>query len=302
MSKKHYPDFLLVGAARAGTTAIDRYLRQHPEIFLPRVKEPCFFAFAGMTTEYKRGKFSFAVTDSESYEKLFKDRKPNQLAGDLSTPYLFLYKQTQENIQRYHPDPKRLRIVILLRQPVDRAYSQYRWRLRDGREELSFAEAVAAEPIRKREGFSFDYLYLERSYYAAALQAYRDQFLHVHIIFYEDLRKDPLLVMQGLCRFLGVDPEFPFQAIGEVNGTWSPRYPWLSRLVTFEHPLKYRLLNRIPGHWRDSIRAGFTKINAVKHAEEQLDPEYRRQLTERFTKDILAVQSITGRNLASWLQ
>ena len=183
MSKKHYPDFLLVGAARAGTTAIDRYLRQHPEIFLPRVKEPCFFAFAGMTTEYKRGKFSFAVTDSESYEKLFKDRKPNQLAGDLSTPYLFLYKQTLENIQRYHPDPKRLRIVILLRQPVDRAYSQYRWRLRDGREELSFAEAVAAEPIRKREGFSFDYLYLERSYYAAALQAYRDQFLHVHIIF-----------------------------------------------------------------------------------------------------------------------
>ncbi|MBP7727943.1 MAG: sulfotransferase [Bacteroidia bacterium] len=302
MSKGGYPDFLLVGAARAGTTAVDRYLRQHPEVFLPRVKEPCFFAFAGGTTGYRKGKFSFAVTDREAYQALYKERKSGQMAGDLSTPYLFLYRQTIDNILRNHPDPKRLRIIALLRQPVDRAYSQYRWRLRDGREELSFPDAVAAEPIRKREGYSFDYLYLERSYYAAALQAYRDQFPQVHIAFYDDLRKDPLSVMQGLCRFLGVDPELPFQAIGEVNGTWSPRYPWLSRLVTFEHPLKYRLLNRIPGHWRDSIRAGFTKINAVKQAEEQLDPVYHRRLTERFTEDILAVQSMTGRNLASWLQ
>ncbi|MBP7269787.1 MAG: hypothetical protein KBB38_05730, partial [Bacteroidia bacterium] len=73
MSKGGYPDFLLVGAARAGTTAVDRYLRQHPEVFLPRVKEPCFFAFAGGTTGYRKGKFSFAVTDREAYQALYKD-------------------------------------------------------------------------------------------------------------------------------------------------------------------------------------------------------------------------------------
>jgi hypothetical protein len=295
-----FPDFLLVGAARAGTTALDRYLRQHPQVYLPRVKEPCFFAFAGSRPQYRRGKFSFAVTGKVAYASLFRDRKPGQIAGDLSTPYLFLYRETIGNIVRYHPDPSALRIVMILRQPVDRAYSQYRWRRRDGREELSFREAVDAEPRRKAEGYSFDYLYLERSHYAPALQAYRECFPHLLVLFYEDLRQQPEQTLQRLCNFLGIDANFRFRSAGQVNGTWSPRYPWLSQLITLEHPLKYRLLNRLPGAWRDALRAGFARLNASEIPEPALDADLRSRLTGRFLEDIRAVEAMTGRNLDAW--
>lgn len=300
MNTSRYPNFLLIGAARAGTTAVDRYLRQHPQVFLPRVKEPCFFAFADKKPSYRRGKFAFAATSAAKYESLYADRKPGQLAGDLSTPYLYLYQQTIANIRRYHPAPDQLRIIAVLRHPVDRAYSQYRWRLRDGREQLSFREAIEAESQRKAEGYSFDYFYTERSFYAAALLAYREYFPNLKVLLYDDLCVDPKRFIRELCQFVGVDPDFGFKPTGMINATWSPRFPWLSRLVTLEHPLKYRLLNMLPTHWRDNIRDGFARMNSKALEESGLDPGYRKELTRLFTEDIRVVETITGRNLEAW--
>src|SRR3954468_1570109 len=98
------PDFLIVGAARAGTTALYSYLKKHPEVFMSQVKEPCFYSFAEKKPEYKNGKFAFAITDRQEYESLFKDSNPDQLKGEASTTYLFLYKASIANIKKYHPD------------------------------------------------------------------------------------------------------------------------------------------------------------------------------------------------------
>jgi hypothetical protein len=120
------------------------------------------------------------------------------------------------------------------------------------------------------------------------------------VLFYEDLRQQPEQTLQRLCNFLGIDANFRFRSAGQVNGTWSPRYPWLSQLITLEHPLKYRLLNRLPGAWRDALRAGFARLNASEIPEPALDADLRSRLTGRFLEDIRAVEAMTGRNLDAW--
>ena len=124
------PQFIVAGTARAGTTSLNSYLIQHPEIFLPIVKEPCFFTFAGEKIDYKNGKFAFALTDIDDYSKLYKKAQQSQITGDISTPYLYLHEKTIRNIKRFHDDPESIKVIIVLRDPVDRAYSQYLWRVR----------------------------------------------------------------------------------------------------------------------------------------------------------------------------
>src|SRR5689334_13552562 len=98
------PDFLVVGAARSGTTSLHSYLSQHPQLFLPGIKEPCFFAFEGEKEKYLKGKFSFAVRDFEQYGKLFDKAGAGQKIGEMSTPYLYLYEKSIGTMKKYFPD------------------------------------------------------------------------------------------------------------------------------------------------------------------------------------------------------
>src|SRR4249919_2624642 len=106
------PDFLVVGAARAGTTTIHSYLRQHPGIFLTNIKEPSFFVFEGDERKYVNGKFAFAVRDIASYEKLFLKAGADQKIGEISTPYLYLYEKTITTIKKYFKSYDKIKIVI----------------------------------------------------------------------------------------------------------------------------------------------------------------------------------------------
>jgi len=199
---KNWPDFLVVGSARAGTTSLQRYLRQHPGLFLPKLKEPCFFSFAEDKATYKHGKFAFAVRDPKKYLDLFETAEKEQVRGEISTPYLYLYEKTIANIRKYHPHADQLKILILLRNPADRAFSQYMWRVRDGREPLSFEEAIAAEQKRKQEGYSFDYFYTDRGFYFSQVKAYLDAFQNVKIVLLDDLKERPMEMLSEICEFL----------------------------------------------------------------------------------------------------
>ena len=111
------PDFLVVGAARSGTTSLHSYLSQHEEIYLPGLKEPCFFAFDGDKKKFVNGKFAFAVRDFEGYERLFEDAGKGQKLGEMSTPYLYLYEKSIATMKKYFTDYAGIKIVIMLRNP-----------------------------------------------------------------------------------------------------------------------------------------------------------------------------------------
>ncbi len=295
------PDFLIVGTARAGTTALHYYLRSHPEIFLPSQKEPCFFCFSEKELNYKRGKFSFAVTDSVKYFRLFEKATTNQVTGEISTPYLYLHKQTIESIQRIYSGVALPKIVIILRNPVERAYSQYLWKVRDGREELSFFDALKAENNRIIENYSIDYHYAHRGLYAEAVKEYMEKFPYMKIILFEDFKNNFENTLSELLVFLGVNEKFSFIKNESVNSSAEPLFPSLSKLVTFESKIKYSLLNYVPDSIRLRIKQQFYRINSKNKIPRPVSDNARKILLDFYKKDILELQSVSGLNLNSWL-
>lgn len=296
------PHFLVVGAARAGTTSLHYYLRQHPEIFIPARKEPCFFSFPEVKPEYTGGKFAFAVHSPEKYFKLFEDATGSQVSGEISTPYMYLYDQTIKNIMHYHPDHHKLKILMLLRNPVNRAFSQYMWRLRDGREELSFEEAIAREADRKKKGYSIDYFYIDRGMYYQQVKAYMQSFRSVKVLLLDDMVNDTESMLRVICRYLGVDDQYIFRVEKERNVSYEPRWNFLGRLVTSESSLKFHLLNQLPDNWKKGIRQQFDKWNTKTGSPVILSPETESYLRAIYREDILQLQDLIGRDLSSWLK
>lgn len=294
------PDFLMVGAARSGTTALSRMLEQHPQLFLPAVKEPCFYCFVKHKPDYLRGKFAFAVTDYRKYQRLFDKAPATSVVGEASTPYLYLHEQTIANIKAYHNNPDQLKIVIILRHPVDRSFSNYKWRVRDGREPLSFEQAIEAEPLRRQEGYSFDYFYTHRSLYFDAVKDYMDNFSNVKVILYDDLIAAGDKVMADLCQFLGVDERFEFEQVAEVNSSYNIRWPWLSRLITAENKLKYKLLYSLPSAYRDQLRKVVMSFTRSRAKEEKMSPKMRARLLTYFRTDLEKLSGLIKRDLNRW--
>lgn len=293
-------DFLIVGTARAGTTALHQSLSQHPGLFLPKLKEPCFYCFNGVEQNYRNGKFAFAIKDYHSYRKLFINAEKGQLKGEASTPYLYLHSKTIENIRKYNNDPDEIKIVVVLRDPVERAYSQYLWRVRDGREKLSFEEALENESKRDNENFSFDYLYARRGLYFEQVKDYFENFKYVKIILYDNLKDQYELTLSDLCRFLGVEDKFVFGSGKRVNESYSPRYPALARFVTAESRIKFFLMDKMPGEWLSRIKTMFRHLNYSKEPL-TMNSNTERQLRNYFKNDIEKLQMLTGINLTRWL-
>lgn len=296
------PHFLVVGAARAGTTSLHYYLRQHPSLFLPSRKEPCFFSFPEKTPEYINGRFAFAVNAPEKYFQLFDSAKEGQVCGEISTPYLYLYQNTIQNILHYHPDNRKLKILILLRNPVYRAFSQYMWRVRDGREDLSFEDALSRESERRTKGYSFDYFYLDRGLYYNQVKAYLDVFKNVKIVLLDDMINDTEGMLRIICRFLEVDEQHIFQLEQERNSSYEPKWNFLGRLVTSENRLKFHVLNQLPDSWKIGIRQQFDKWNSKTRNPVYLLPETEKYLRAYYREDIVKLQDLIGRDLSSWLK
>ncbi len=295
------PQFIVAGTARAGTTSLNSYLIQHPEIFLPIVKEPCFFTFAGEKIDYKNGKFAFAITDIDDYSKLYKKAQPSQITGDISTPYLYIYDRTIRNIKKFHNDPESLKVIIVLRNPVDRAYSQFLWRVRDGREDLSFEDAIAAESERMKLNYSFDYFYFDRGKYYEQVKAYIENFKSVKIVLFDDLKKNTNETLAEICEFLGVDKDFVFAKRTELNSSFLPKSALLNRLLTMESKTKFKFLSKVPESVKSTIKEQFMRLNSKKQKNPEMNEQTRVRLKTLYKDDLMKLQKLIARDLSQWM-
>lgn len=281
------PDFLIVGAAKSGTTSIYYYLSENPNVFFPKVKEPHFFSFYNNPPSYNSPeKLPTTIASLEKYQSLFKNSE-DKIIGEASQSYLYCYEDVIKNIKEiYGPAYKKIKILIVLRNPVDRAWSQY-WHFRKNfNEPLSFEETISDEVLlqRKKDNWNVFYDYLGFGNYTKQVKAYQDTFNEVMVLPYDDLKNTPEIFMKKVTDFLDII------ALGEIskkkfNISGAPKKNFYGFLwkVNSKNKLLKPLKIMLPYRFRKKLS------NAVleKSLERQVMPdEVRNKLSKIYEKEI----------------
>lgn len=219
-----WPNFFVVGAAKAGTTSLYALLRQHPDVFMSRPKEPHHF---GQVSPPHQLRWHFdAYTDSARYLALFKQARGFKAIGEASTSYLW-HPEVPARIRRQLPHA---RIVILLRDPIERAYSHYLMHVREGIQKLGFYEALREDLRRTEWSWGISHFYIGKGRYAEQVRRYLDIFGpdKVKIVLFDHFKRDPRGRLFEIVRFLGLDgaPVARIDATKVRNPYRAPRGRW----------------------------------------------------------------------------
>jgi hypothetical protein len=295
------PDFLVIGTAKAGTTSLYQYLKSHPEVYLSPIKEPRYFAhpevrpaFVGPLRNLPR------VWKIEDYRRLFEARTTELVAGEMSPQYLY-HECSPGAICKLIPKAK---LIAILRDPADRAFSHFCHNRRDGIESLAdFAAALAVEDERIAQNWWPAFHYRHRGYYAQQLKRYlrlfpREQLL---ILVYDDMVADCPEVLKRICAFLGVDESHSFDTTVRYNVSWGmPHGRLIHSGLKSALPAKRLIRAMLPARMRENLSRMASTV--LMRRKPGLDPSLREQLVSQFKPDILELQKIIGRDLSPWLR
>lgn len=295
-----WPNFLIIGAAKSGTTALYQYLIQHPEVFMTEPKEPHYFAFPGQKLAF-RGPGDAetinakSITDESAYQALYRTARAKAM-GEASVSTLY-YEGTAERILAVAP---KARLIAVLRNPAKRAFSAFSFmRTRLFEPESEFARALAAEPDRIAQNWHHIWHYRRMGRYGEQLQRFYSVFPReqMRTYIFEDFLKEPGPILKDCFEFLGVDPDFvptdtPAPLISGV-----PKNKLLSRLLTRDHPVKTVLKKLVPKSLRNRLRK---KLSHMSVTRTKMDPAIQAELTQGFSEDIKRLEDLLGRDLAVW--
>ncbi len=293
------PNFLIIGAQKAGTTSLYYYLKQHPQVYMSPVKEAHFFdQDEGEKPNFRGpGRSSTPpITSIEDYRALFRGVTDETAVGEATPSYIYI-PGAPERIRRRIPDAK---LIAVLRNPTDRAYSAFLHTVRSGREPLTdFARALGEEEARIRENWHPVFHYKQRGFYYDQLRRYFDAFGpdRIGVYLYEDLRTNPLGVLRDIFGFLGVEDEtFVPEMSVEYNVSGVPRNKAVHSLVRKANALTPALKRILPFGLRQRIKG------RVFAKPPPLPVEQRMELVELYREDILKLEGLIGRDLSGWLE
>ena len=297
------PNFFLIGAAKCGTTSVANYLDQHPEVFVSKPKEPNFFSFEPNCKPTCRGPanpellyellLKYSITSPAEYQNLFANAKQELAIGEASVRYLYT-KQSAERIATYAPNA---RLLVLLRDPIDRLYSHYHMNVRQHIEPKCLIEAITAEDERIQQGWGWDRHYRRVGYYAEQLQRYLMHFdrAQLLVLFHSDLQQQPAATLQAIFRHLEVstdcEPDFTRRAM--VGHT--PRWRMLRELIREDNFVKSTAKRFVPS----SVRKSFVRWSESKNRQAipPMSTVLRQQLRAQFAEDSEQLADILGRRL-----
>lgn len=294
-SASRRPDFLILGAAKAGTTALFGALSRHPRVFCTTLKEPAFFAYAGSPIPLEWG--GKRICDEAPYFELFAGCPPGAVAGEASTEYLSSQRAPAVAFG-YVP---RARLIAVLRHPVERAFSQYLHVWHHGKEPLkSFESAWEAEDVRIEQGWQPGTHYRTRGFYGRALTRWlsvfpREQLL---ILFYEDWLEHPERTLDLVWQHLGIEPlEDPVVRRENVSSR-QPRWTWLNHRMIEDNRLRRWAQRRLPLAARNAITHPLEALNL--RPGPRLGRVLRARLAVTYHDDLKLVEALTGRDLTAW--
>ena len=294
------PDFLLVGAPKAGTTALHVALARHPQLYLSPVKEPKFFLTDGGPPDGPGGPgdaqtFRAYVWRPEDYEALFDAAPRGTLAGESTT----LYLRDPEAHARIAATVPSARLVAVVRDPVDRAHSNWTHLRSAGLEpEGDFLRACELEESRVARGWGPFWRYVDLGRYGAQLSHLFSVFPReqVFVVLYRDLRRDPVGTLDRICAFLGI-PAGAVNSVPAENVTAAAAGSRADRLLGRVLPM----LGRLPGGIRDrAVPVLRRHLQREQRQRAPITPAERAALLPSFLDDIAVLESVTGLHLDHW--
>lgn len=297
------PTYLVAGAARSGSTSVAESLRSHPDAFMTTPKEPHYFALAGPRPSFTGPGDdvtinTVSVTDRDAYLALYPEEHSYVALGDASVSTLYYHEDALPRVLQMNPD---IKVAVVLREPVSRAFSAYQYLRARGLEPVEdFLEAVALEPERTQLGWHHLWHYTAMSQYSVAAAAFRtalgDRF---GVWFYDDLQAEPDRVFAEIQTFVGLDPErAPTTAQQRVNVSGQPRRPGLQKAIhvaASSDRTRRAVKAVVPFRVREAIRsANLRSVDVSTESNEILRP--------RFHDDLVSLQEVLDRPLPpGWL-
>jgi hypothetical protein len=295
------PTFAVIGAARSGTTAITEALRRHPDAFVTTPKEPHYFAFAGQRPRFTgpgddTGINRRAVTETSDYLALYDGAGSSRARGEGSVTSLYYFEPAIAAMRSLNPD---LRLVVVLRDPVERAFSSFQYLRVRGREtEADFLTAVTQEESRRAAGWQHLWHYTAMSRYADSLEAFLGAFgrERLCVLLYDEVLGDFGSALNRVYLHLGLDPGLaPSGGAARVNTSGRTR----SRLAQAAlnrlggRPLRRTARRLVPYQVRERVRRWNQQAVALTAQE-------RAALSPLFTDDLQRVEQLLGVRLPDW--
>lgn len=294
------PNFIVVGAGRSGTTSLHNYLAQHPDIFMCAAKSPNFFV-SGIDQPRWETPAAVAmaaqwVADADTYTAMFDGAGDATAIGEVSPVYL----QAIGTASRIAAMCGEVRIIAILRNPVDRACAHFLGRQRDGIEPPGVTMATRMNELLAMgmpDDVAFGH-YPGCGRYHHFLGPYIEQFGadRIHVALHEDLVTDPVAVLAAMFSFVGVDPGFMPDMTARLNATGQIRNRLLRQVWTRTVGLRTALRPHLPTRVRRSV--GSTFLADLERPD--IDPTLRQRLLDALVDDITALEDLIGRDLSAW--
>jgi hypothetical protein len=297
-----WPNFFIVGAQKAGTTSLYFYLKEVPQVYMSPLKEPFYFAPHAV-----HNSASDIIRDKKEYLRLFEKANGYTAIGEATPIYLW----DPDAPKLIHQTVPHARIIMILRDPIERAYSNYLMRVRYSGVQSSFYNELIRDYRSQEKLYGKSQLYVEFGMYYEQVKRYFDIFgrEQVKVIIFEEFVKRPEQTVNEVLAFLGV--RYTVKEIREQHNPYSvPRTPlsrwifagfrWLrARNIRF-----YKLLMLLPDSLLESLplpsgkSSGFAARILFKRIEKpKIEPEAFKFLQEIYHDDVLRLESLLGRSL-----
>ena len=289
---KGFPNFLVIGASKSGTSSLYYYLKQHPQIFLSSVKETQFF---NMDKIFNLG--------AKEFVNIYFPTAENYIAiGDITPSYLVRPQKVIPRIQQVYGNcpPK---IVIIMRHPVKRAWSHYQHMVRSGEETETFSQALANEKSRIQCDPDGWWGYRSEGDYAHYIESWMQEIPkeNFHFIVTEELAEQPNQVLADLFRHLGVDESFQVPDLAIRNSGGAIRYQWLTHYLGAQGILKSALKSLLPYRVRQKLKTRIIGLNTKEPTSKTYMPDHiQQELTTYYTPKIQQLEKLLNRDLSAW--
>ncbi|BDS14665.1 sulfotransferase [Aureispira anguillae] len=289
----YFPDFIIVGAAKSGTSSLHRYLSTHPDIYMPKLKELNFMHTYGQGPLPILERFPEMPTNEMAYAGHFYEAKDHQQKGEASPSYLIYYERTIATIKKFYKGKKEPKIIIILREPIDKIWSHFRFNRMHKLDPdcLSLEEALEVESKRLKDpSYLPDVHYIHNTKYLEQVKAYLDNFEEVKVVLFDDLNEHPVKLMTEIHAFLGVKDLIPEDLGKKYNKSNTKAVP-TNKMIAWAMEAG---LTRVPFPFKEQLKNKLLK-------KETMDESVRAKLVQIFKPEVEQLQELLGQDLSSWL-